>query len=200
MIGKFSTLTFILLAPHFLLAAPSTEELGPKAKVAELLSAIRKAKDPAEGPAAKSRASATLAVAELSRRSLGEHWDELDEKGRATFVALLRQVLEVRAFPKSSEFFTDLEVTYGEQEIEADKALVRTTVIHPDEGQVDIDYKLKKGEAGTWIIYEVLMDEVPMGASLRSQIRKLLKKEGYEEVLKRLRDKIKEAQEEDRAE
>jgi len=196
MIRKFSTLTFILLSQHLALPALSAEEPGPKAKVAELLAAIREAKDSAEGSAARARASSTLAIAELSRRSLGTRWNELDEKGRETFVSLLRQVLEVHAFPKSSEFFKGLGVVYGEQEIDEDKALVRTTVMHPDEGQVDLDYKLKKDETGTWIIHEVLMDEVPMGANLRSQIRKLLKKEGYDEVLKRLRDKTREAEEE----
>jgi phospholipid transport system substrate-binding protein len=169
--------------------------LEPRDQVTKLLDAIKKVKDPAQGEAAKAQANASLAIAELSRRSLGEQWDKLDEPGRQTFVSLLTKVLEVRAYPKSADFFKDLEVKFGEQTIEGEKAVVKTTLTHPKEGQVDIDYKLRKTPEGGWVITEVLMDEVPMGANLRSQIRKVLTQDGYEELLKRLRDKTKEAEE-----
>jgi len=192
MIRKFQGLTPLLACSVVLCSVLPAAALEPKEQVAKLLDAIKKVKDPAQGESARAQANASLAIAELSRKSLGEQWDKLDEAGRQTFVSLLTKVLEVRAYPKSAEFFKDLEVKFGEQTIEGDRAVVKTTLTHPKEGQVDIDYKLRKSPEGGWVITEVLMDEVPMGANLRSQIRKVLTRDGYEELLKRLRDKTKE--------
>ena len=185
-----ASLSFLVLG----LSAGLAEE--PRAQVSRLLDAIRKVKEPEQRQAAVAQANSTLDIAGLCQKSLGKQWKALDESAQKEFVSLLTRVFEVRAYPKSSKFFKELEVKYGDQEIDEDRAVVRTTVMHPDEGQVDLDYKLRKTDGGGWVIYEVDMDEVGMAANLRSQIRKVVKKDGHEELFRRLREKIKEAEKE----
>jgi phospholipid transport system substrate-binding protein len=165
----------------------------PSDTVRRLLEAIRQSKhpDPAQAAAARKEANLAMDITSLCRKSLATQWDGLNEEGRAQFVNLLTRIFEVRAYPKSAEFFQDLSVQFGEESVKDSVAVVRTTVMHPEEGRVDIDYRLTQTPAG-WIVSEVTMDGVPMGANLRNQIRKVLTKDGYDELLKQLQEKLKE--------
>lgn len=162
---------------------------GPTETVKRLLEAIRKVKDPSASAAAKSQANESLDIEGLSSKSLGNPWKEMDESGRKEFVALLSRVFEVRAYPRSADFFKELEVEFRGEEIHGDEARVTTRVIHSEEGRVDIDYELHCTQ-GRWIIHEVLMDDVPMGAHLRNEMRKIIQRDGYEELVRRLKKRI----------
>ncbi|MBI2194748.1 MAG: ABC transporter substrate-binding protein [Planctomycetes bacterium] len=165
---------------------------SPSDTVRHLLAAIRVVRLPGQATEAAARANAALDIEGLCRKSLGKHWAEMDESGQKEFVSLLARAFEVRAYPRSADFFKDLVIDFRGEAIDGDQARVQTCVQHPDEGRVDIDYELHRTPAG-WVIHEVLMDEVPMGANLRNQIRKVLEKEGYPELLNRLRKKLEES-------
>ena len=193
MIRKYGIITFVI-ATFFLIAGSSdaTAETEPVDTVKQLLDAIRKCSEPSQLKTATEQANATLDISGLSRKSLGKHWKKMDEDAREQFIGLLRTVFEVKAYPESSNFFKKLNIQFRGEEVEDEKAIVHTRVKHSDEGLVDIDYKLRRLEEKGWIIYEVLMDDVPMAANLRTQIRKVLRKEGYDALVNRLKKKIAE--------
>jgi phospholipid transport system substrate-binding protein len=172
--------------------AAETARLEPKLQVEKLLSAIQEVPDIDKRSEAIASAHSTLDIAGLAKRSLGSHWKKLDAAAQNEFTNLLIKIFAVRVYPKSAEFFKKLNVSFGEEEVGDEKAAVNTSLTHPKEGRVDVAYKLRKQEDGGWKIYEVEMDEVPMGANLRSQIRKVLKKDGYDALLKKLQERIKE--------
>jgi phospholipid transport system substrate-binding protein len=178
-----------LLATLFL--AATDVEGTPKLQVEKLLQSMQQVLDIDKRSGAVASAHSTLDIAGLARRSLGSKWKKLDVAAQKEFTDLLVKIFAVRVYPKSAEFFKELQVSIGEEEVGEEKAVVNTSLKHPKEGRVDIAYKLRKQENGGWKIYEVEMDEVPMGANLRSQIRKVLKKDGYEALLKKLQDKLK---------
>ena len=68
--------------------------------------------------------------------------------------------------------------------------VVPLTVVHEKEGEVDIDFSLKQVEAG-WQVVDVILDGVSMRNNLRSQFYKILKKNDFKELVRRMKKKLK---------
>lgn len=196
----FGTLAVILL-----LGAGEVDaaEANPRAAVERLIEAVRSYKDstknslsPAERASnerAAKMANSSLAIREVSRTALGAQWDKLSPTEQTNFVNLVTESFETIAYPKSSTFFGDLQIEYKSEKVTGEKAVVATTVRHPKEGLVAIDYKLERqGSDRGWVIYDILLDEVSLATDLRSQIQKVLREESYSRLLERMRDKLKE--------
>ena len=60
---------------------------------------------------------------------------------------------------------------------------------HKNEGEVSIDFKLQLGE-GKWRVYDVILDEVSMRNNLKSQFYKVLEKDYFPELVRRMKEKI----------
>ena len=173
----------------------------PRAVVQQLIDAVRGFKEEKKGglsaaerqhnAEAKKLANQTLAIREVCQRALGPQWDKLDSAGKEDFVKLVTQLFEEVAYPKSSGFFGDLKVDFDGERVNGDTAVVKTTVRHPKEGIVEIEYKLKRG-GNRWVIHDILLDEVSLATDLRSQIQKVLREESYARLLERMREKLKE--------
>ena len=71
--------------------------------------------------------------------------------------------------------------------------VVPLTVVHEKEGEVDIDFRMKKS-ADDWLVVDVILDGVSMRNNLRSQFYKILKKNDFKELVRRMQKKLKEAQ------
>jgi len=69
--------------------------------------------------------------------------------------------------------------------------VVETEVSHPKEGQVGIEYKLRKTK-GKWMVDDVLLDGVSMATNVRSQVQQVIAKESYQGLVKRMREKLAE--------
>lgn len=178
-------------------------EANPRAAVERLIEAVRSYKDstknslsPAERASnerAAKMANSSLAIREVSRTALGAQWGKLSPTEQTNFVNLVTESFETIAYPKSSTFFGDLQIEYKSEKVTGEKAVVATTVRHPKEGLVAIDYKLERqGSDRGWVIYDILLDEVSLATDLRSQIQKVLREESYSRLLERMRDKLKE--------
>ena len=61
--------------------------------------------------------------------------------------------------------------------------------MNPDEGRVDIGFRLNQSE-GVWKIWDVRLDGVSMAGNLRKQVQALMSKQSYEELVKRMQQKI----------
>ena len=71
--------------------------------------------------------------------------------------------------------------------------VVPITAIHEKEGEVDIDFKMKQS-AKNWLVVDVILDGVSMRNNLRSQFYKILKTNDFDELIRRMENKLKEAQ------
>jgi len=166
----------------------------PGATVQSLLSAVSvlsETKDPKAEAEAVKQISGTFDVVGLSRACLRNTWDELSGEERKKFVSLFQEVLEKVAYPKSAKFFADTKVEVEEILRENGKAEVSTLVVHPEEGEVEVGYCLELFD-GRWLIEDILLDGVSLQLDLRSQTQKILREESYEELKRRLREKLEE--------
>lgn len=185
----------------FARAPVTAQDTNPRATVERLIEAVRSYKEGSNGSLSASEAAnnvkaakmanSSLAIKEVSRKSLGPQWEKLTDAQRGDFVALVTDLFEKVAYPKSSTFFGDLTIDFKDEKVNGEKAVVRTNVRHPKEGLVAIDYKLERGTGG-WVIYDIVLDEVSLATDLRSQIQKVLREESYARLLERMRKKLTE--------
>jgi phospholipid transport system substrate-binding protein len=123
---------------------------------------------------------------------LGPEWEKLSAGEKKNFTQLLLSLFQKIAYPKSAEFFGDLQIDFREEKVTGDEAVVETMVSHPKEGQVDIQYQLHQAN-GKWMIEDVLLDGVSLVTNVRSQMQQVIAKESYQGLVKRMREKLAES-------
>lgn len=123
----------------------------------------------------------------LSELSLGRSWADLTADERTDFVALNRLLIEKNyADPK---LYTKAEkIDYAGVELDGNDALVKT-VVHYKTERSNIDYQMHLID-GKWLIYDMIVDDLSIGKSNRSQFRREIRKSSFEGLVKKLREKL----------
>ena len=78
--------------------------------------------------------------------------------------------------------------------VKGEYALVKTEVVRPS-STIAFDYKLI-WENGTWKVYDFVIEGVSMVRNYKSQFTKIIRKNSYEVLVRKLTDKINELQKE----
>ena len=93
------------------------------------------------------------------------------------------------AFPNSGKFFSALKLIYSQTTIKESKANVPLTVVHEKEGEINIDFHLQKYR-DQWQVVDVDLDEISMRNNMRSQLYKVISKNNYQELVRRIKKKL----------
>jgi len=166
----------------------------PEETVRSMLESVRvlaEAKDKEEEARKAREVSENLDLQDIAKSCLRETWNTLPETERTNFTSLFREILEKVAYPKSAKFFKGTEIEVDPARVEAGTARVDTVVTHPEEGLVEVTYRLG-AVAGKWLIRDVELDGVSLVLDLRSQMQKILREKSYQELKRRIREKIEE--------
>ena len=135
------------------------------------------------------RALALLNIREISRKALGKYWKKRSLTEQKIFIDLLSRMFIKEAFPSSGKFFSALKLIYGQPTINESKANVPLTVVHEKEGEINIDFHLQKYR-DQWQVVDVDLDGVSMRNNMRSQLYKVISKNNYQELVRRIKEKI----------
>ncbi len=186
------TLSTVLII--ILIAAPLWAEnlgSGPQDSVQQLLGEIRQIKpDPsADNQKHSQSALSLLNVSEISKKALGKYWTKHSDTEQEKFQALLGELFVHVAFPSSAKFFAELDLVYGKTKEKKTVVVVPLTVVHEKEGEVDIDFHLTQTE-NQWKVVDVILDGVSMRNNLRSQFYKVIRKKGFNELLRKMDKKL----------
>ncbi len=174
--------------------AGSAARSGPRSVVEKLVAAIRSYDSSAPRESKHNAeiarmAHAILDVDRLAQGSLDGQWSKLGKPERATFVALLKDLLEKIAYPKSAEFFKDLELSIDGEEVKGNEGTVKTHVNHAEEGEVEIEFRLAR-RAGAWVISDIYLDGVSLATNVKTQVQRVLAEESFEGLIRRMREKL----------
>lgn len=143
----------------------------------------------------------TFDIRELSSLALDKHWAERTPQEQNYFVDIMTRLLEKKAVfskeqgqkKKSAKDKNVYKVTYaGHKFIDSDEAnsLVTTKVHIPSQNlTIDLNYKLKKQNGG-WKVYDVIVDGASLLDNYRYQFGKIIDKEGYAGLIKRMETKL----------
>ena len=135
------------------------------------------------------RALALLNIREISRKALGKYWKKRSLTEQKVFIDLLSRMFIKEAFPNSGKFFSALKLIYSQTTIKESKANVPLTVVHENEGEISIDFHLQK-YGDQWQVVDVDLDEISMRNNMRSQLYKVISKNNYQELVRRIKKKL----------
>ena len=155
----------------------------------------------------------TFDIRELSKLSLANHWSKRTPAEQDAFVTLLTNLLEEKALfskeqsiaktKKKKKSDSPYYVKYGGHKFmnkDKTKAYVRTMVVVPSENiDITLNYRLKK-QGGEWKIYDIIVDEASLVDNYKYQFDKIIRKDGYNELIGRMNNKLKQIQRQRREE
>jgi phospholipid transport system substrate-binding protein len=184
-------------------AAPSTPPAGssPMAELKKSNAALKKlfAKSaPTWSPEHEAKRSEMRKIVngfldfeELAHRSLARHWEPLTAKQRSEFVAVLRDLIE-RNYIKQVHGQPNYDLRFTKEAITGSEATVDATLDAQNQGKkvaVEMEYKLLfKGNR--WLVYDVITDEQSMLENYRAEFNKVISKESFDALLKRMRKRL----------
>jgi phospholipid transport system substrate-binding protein len=125
---------------------------------------------------------------EMSKRALGAHWRRRTPAEQEEFVVAFRDFLE-RIYSDKIDLYGGEKVLFGRETIDTDFAQVETTIISLKGEEIAVVYKLRR-ENGKWKVYDAVVENISLVNNYRSQFDRVISSASYEELLKRLREKV----------
>jgi phospholipid transport system substrate-binding protein len=138
-----------------------------------------------------------LDYGELAKRSLGKHWDQITPKQREEFVETLRQLVE-RSYLRQIHGNANYSIKYENEEKKGNEATVTATlntVVRNKKTKVALEYRMLWKD-GHWFVYDVVTDEQSMLENYRAEFNKIINRDGFDALLKKMKKKLDEKEEE----
>ena len=124
-------------------------------------------------------------VAEAARRALGPHWAKRTPAERTEFIAIFQGLLERGYLSRIGEYGGE-RVQYVGERVDGDSGVVRAQIVTAKGTQIPVEARvLRRGDR--WLMYDVLVENVSLVASYRSQFDRVIRTSSYEDLVKRLK-------------
>ncbi len=124
---------------------------------------------------------------EMAKRSLGAAWRRRTPQEQEEFVRLFTEVLE-RAYADIIESYSDEKIVYLNERIDAEYADVNSKILTGNGQEYTINYKARL-VGNEWKVYDVVAENISLVNNYRSQFTRVISKDSYEELVRRLRDR-----------
>lgn len=191
--------TFRVMAVALLLgiAAPAAHAANAesfiRSKHGQLTTLVVKAKTKADESKLENAFDEVLDYETLARESLRDYWDDRTPAERAEFQDVLTKLVRA-AYRKSLKRIGNYEVEFRGGEKGAAGEVVRTVARNRQnarEEPVSIDYVVRES-GGKWQIIDIVTEGSSLVGNYRSQFRRIIQKQGFPEVLVRMKKKLRE--------
>ncbi|HEX9662508.1 MAG TPA: ABC transporter substrate-binding protein [Candidatus Binatia bacterium] len=125
---------------------------------------------------------------ETAKRALGIHWRRRTPAEQREFVKLFRAFLE-RIYADRIDEYVGQRIIFSRETIDNDYAEVDATVIGAKGEETPIIFKLRRvGEQ--WLVYDAVVENISIVNNYRSQFDRVIKTSSYEELMKKIREKV----------
>ncbi|WP_267928544.1 MlaC/ttg2D family ABC transporter substrate-binding protein [Desulfolithobacter dissulfuricans] len=125
---------------------------------------------------------------EISKRVLGRQWRKLSREQQDEFVQLFTTLLQY-AYVGNIQEYSGQKIEFRKQRIKGRRAEVQTVLVD-QEKTIPVSYiMILKGDQ--WLVYDVVVEGVSLVRNYMEQFRQILRKEKYDGLVQKLRDKIK---------
>lgn len=133
----------------------------------------------------------------LAERTLSRHWEARSEDERSEFVALLRQLIETSYLQRLGDRQVSDQAYEARYTGERERRGVHTVEgrVQARGDEVFVEVRLRRNENGAWLIFDVITDDVSLEESYAESFDRIIRDEGWGELLQRLRDRIRELEE-----
>ena len=182
-------LSAVLLVAPF--AAASEAEGFVRSKQSELIELVRKSKGAADDRKVEDAFDNVLDYDALARETLKEAWADRTPEERAEFQQILKKLVRA-AYRKSLKRISDFDVEFkGESPAEAGQIVKTVAKSRSDARQepISIDYVVHEVN-GKWRVADIVTEGSSLVGNYRSQFRRIIKKNGFPELIKRMKTKL----------
>ncbi|ABQ25249.1 MlaC/ttg2D family ABC transporter substrate-binding protein [Geotalea uraniireducens] len=140
--------------------------------------------------ALKKAISTIFDYGEMTQRSMGKHWKERSPAEKKELVQLFETLLE-NSYAGKIESYNQEKIVYLKENVESEYADVRSKVITAKRDEFSLDYRLMS-KGGRWMVYDVVIEGVSLVSNYRTQFNNIIQRQGYGELVKKLRVKSEE--------
>ena len=124
---------------------------------------------------------------EITKRSLGRHWQARTPVEQAEFVGLLSDLLE-RTYVSKIEGYTGEKVAFVGETLDSGVATVRTRIVTKQGTEIPVEYRLYQA-GNRWLTYDVSVEGISLVANYRTQFNAIIQKSSYQELVKTMKAK-----------
>jgi len=125
---------------------------------------------------------------EMAKRALGPHWRQRTPAEQQEFVKLFHDFLE-GVYSDKVDLYGGEKVRFGREVMDNEFVQVESTIIQPKGDEIAVVYKLRQVN-GQWKVYDAVVENVSIINNYRSQFDRVISSSSYEELVKRLREKV----------
>jgi len=127
--------------------------------------------------------------AEMAKRSLALYWKQRTPDEQKKVTGLFRDLIK-NAYIGKIEGYAGEKVVFEGESIEDKYSLVKSKIITPAKGtEVPVNYRLQNN-GSHWMVFDVVIEGVSLVNNYRDQFRSILQGSSYDELVKRIEDKI----------
>jgi phospholipid transport system substrate-binding protein len=183
----------LLLGLTATVAAALTPTETVKSRVDEALQSLSPKANPGADAAERRRADIRRAAdtlfdfPDMSKRALGRHWTDRTAAEREEFTRLFTDLI-ARTYIGKIDRYAGESIAYVGERVDGDEASVRSQVVTAKGSQIPVEYRLHRAN-DVWSAYDVLIENVSLVGTYRSQFDRIIKAESFANLLRRLREK-----------
>jgi phospholipid transport system substrate-binding protein len=125
---------------------------------------------------------------EMSKRSLGRHWEQRTPAEREEFARLFTELIQRSYFSRIDEHGSEKTVFRGET-MEGEHAVVKTMLLLGHGSQMPLDYSMLLSTGDRWRVYDLSIDGISLVANYRSQFNRIIRSASYADLVTRLKSR-----------
>ncbi len=136
-----------------------------------------------------------IAYDELAKRSLATHWDDLSDAQHKEFADILKRLVQ-RSYEKNLKNILEYRVEYLGEEPGSEGVMVHTRASSPEKPQEEpltLDYQLVQNGAA-WKVVDIVTEGSSLVHNYKNQFHRIIQKDGYDTLVKRMKDKLAKGQ------
>lgn len=188
-------LVLLAIIAYFVLSIASYAEEGPLLQIKSVISNLKTFVNVNTGVMSDSQIDSELRdkvkplfdFDEMAKRSLGMSWNDISEDQRKEFVNLFSALLSRTYLAKIREGLRDSEISFGEERVKGNVAIVDTTALHKG-SKIQLSYRAYK-KNNSWLVYDVVIENVGIVSNYRDEFSSMMRKGGFVSIMEQLRMK-----------
>jgi phospholipid transport system substrate-binding protein len=122
---------------------------------------------------------------DMAREALGSQWEKLGGSERSEFRGIFQDLFLDSYSRLVLDFLKKEKIVYTAEEAQGDKTVVKTSIYRVNE-QIPVDYYLAE-TGGKWLVRDVSIDGVSIVGNYRKSFARVIQKESFAGLMKRLR-------------
>jgi len=180
---------FLILVPSLLTAGTATNQISATIDgFVPIITNISSAELQATGlpESARKLVLARFDFSEMTKRSLGPHWNSLNPAEQKQFVEAFTQ-RQLTYFGRTVRSSGREKVQFKREVQNGKDVYVETKIVTRYGEDLSIDYWLHYVN-GQWKVYDMVIDRVDLARNFRAQFERVIAKSSLKELLERVKD------------